>query len=95
MAAKFVVTTEDLHVKFWEKSFSVKGCIIWTNRKIERYEGSQIARVLQSLVDHGRGNPGPDFRNYVERKPPTVTDGYLIQENEQLKQRLAELGEDL
>ena len=93
MAAKFVVTTDDLYVQFWETSFSVKGCNIWTGRKIQRPEGQKIARVLQSLVDHGRGNP------CVERKPTlrtiTVTDGYLIQENEQLKQRLAELGEDL
>ena len=89
MAAKFVITTDDLYVQFWETSFSVKGCNIWTGRKIQRPEGQNIARVLQSLVDHGRGNPG------VERKPTTVTDGYLIQENEELKQRLAELGEDL
>jgi len=90
MAAKFRVTTPDITLQFWEQSFSIMGRTIWTGRVIEHAEAQGIANAMQSLVDYGRDN-----RQFRANTAMMVNDDYLVQENEELKQRLTDLGEDI
>ena len=90
MAAKFRVTTQDLTIQFWEQSFSVIGRTIWTGRVIDEIEARKIADILQSHVCLKR-----DDLPYFRQRDCMVNDDFLVQENEALKQRLADLGEDI
>ena len=86
MAARFRVTTNDLTVQFFEKSFTVIGHCVYTGRKVEKEDGAGIAKIMQRLVDHGTYKATGKFIAVSDTF--TVADEHLITENEQLKDDL-------
>jgi glycine cleavage system protein P-like pyridoxal-binding family len=93
MAARFRVSTNDLTVQFFEKSFTVKGNCIYTGRKVNREDGAGIAKILQSLVDYGlhkKTGKWPAQSNVF-----TIADEHLVAENEQYRDTIQDLENEI
>ena len=93
---RFRVTNGDIELLVYEKSFRLKDHhqTVFLGRCIDREEAVKYAAMYHDIMRSGAKN-SPDQMFKRTTTVWTNMDGYLIQENEQLKQRLADLGEDL
>jgi hypothetical protein len=57
MTYKATVTTADLEVQFWEKSFKIKGIAqtVYLDRLSDNTQRNKIANTMQEIYDRGRG----------------------------------------
>jgi glycine cleavage system protein P-like pyridoxal-binding family len=93
MASNFRVSTNDLTVHFFEKSFTVKGNCIYTGRKVNREDGAGIAKILQSLVDYGVHKKTGKFPTLSDTF--TIADEHLVSENEQYRDTIQDLENEI